>query len=89
MASQVQKLQSLYSLGQSILVQLYNARNFINDPKIRPEIANVNNSKLAKALIARFPESATPDKVCFFNFSINGGYCFYKAYTINCLYPPL
>lgn len=63
MSNLVQKLHNVYSLGQAVLFQLYNARNFINDPKIRPEIANVHNSKFAKALIARFPETPVPEKV--------------------------
>lgn len=63
MATVVHKLSTLHSLGQSLLVQLYNVRTYLTDARIRPDFAKPENAKLAKALTAKFPDPPALDKV--------------------------
>lgn len=63
MATIVHKLSTLHSLGQGLLVQLYNVRTFMSDPRIRPEFASPQHVKLAKNLVSKFPDPAPSDKV--------------------------
>lgn len=63
MATIVHKLTTLHSLGQGLLVQLYNVRTFMTDPRTRPEFAAPQNVKIAKSLTSKFPEPTPADKV--------------------------
>lgn len=63
MATIVHKLSTLHSLGQSLLVQLYNVRTYLNDSRVRPDIAKPEHAKIAKALTAKFPDPVALDKV--------------------------
>lgn len=71
MATIVHKLSTLHSLGQSLLVQLYNVRTFLSDPRVRPEFAAPQHVKLAKSLTSRFPEIPPYDKVRQFKYPIS------------------
>lgn len=66
MTSIIQNMVSLNSIGNGLIVQLYNVKNFMSEPNLRPEFASPANAKFLKSITSKFPETQSNDKVLLF-----------------------